>query len=744
MVPKTTKGSRISRRGATVDSVPQPDGSRRQKSTSKKNGAKNLVVVESPAKAKTISRILGDEYNITASLGHVRDLPKGKLGIDVDNQFTPSYAVMKSRASVVRELKKLGKEAPFIYLATDPDREGEAISWHLVNAAGWNTDSKVLRRIVFHEITEMAIKEAFEHPRDLDQNLINSQQARRILDRLVGYQLSPLLWKKVQRGLSAGRVQSVALKLVVDRERDIEAFNPREYWTIEARLSQNSTDFTATLHSQKGEKGRIAIPTGTRAEAIEKNLEGAFYKVEKIKAEQTKRRPSPPFTTSTLQQEAWRKLRFSARKTMMVAQQLYEGLPLIDKGSTGLITYMRTDSTSISVSAVAETRKFINEKFGENYLPKEPRVYKTKSKRAQEAHEAIRPTSIYRTPEDVANSLTKDQHRIYELIWRRLVASQMADAIYASTTVDIEATCPKSDDIYAFRATGSQPKFLGFVTLYQESKDEAPEDGATSPLPKMDAGDILGFLGLDPKQHFTKPPPRYTEASLVKFLEEGGIGRPSTYAPILSTLVDRNYVLKDQGRLKPTMLGIQVSDLLTEFFPSVMDMNFTAHMEDELDDIANGERQWVPMLETFYFPFKETLDEAQEKMPRVKVEEPTDELCTQCNSPMVIKTGRFGRFMACSTFPECRNTKPILKRTGVLCPKCKGDLVERRSKGKKRLFYGCATYPNCTFSIVQRPLTAPCPECEGLMVTKGRNGASCTVCAWQGEPEQNNSDENEV
>ena len=708
---------------------------RKQGTASRKNGAKNLVVVESPAKAKTIGRILGKEYNIAASLGHVRDLPKGKLGIDIDHGFVPSYSVMKSKASVVKRLKELGKDATSIYLATDPDREGEAISWHLVNAAEWDRDSKNLHRVVFHEITEKAIKEAFKRPRELDRNLINAQQARRLLDRLVGYELSPLLWKKVQRGLSAGRVQSVALRLVVDREREIEAFVPREYWTIEATLARDSTGFIATLHSLKGERKRIEIPNEEQAKDLEKDLHNATYRVVEVKTEEKKRRPSPPFTTSTLQQEAWRKLRFSAKKTMMLAQQLYEGLSLGNQGSVGLITYMRTDSTSLATSAVGEARSYISTRFGKEYLPKEARVYKTKTRGAQEAHEAIRPTSVERTPDSLKGDLNRDQLRLYDLIWRRMLASQMADAIYNATTVNVEAPSARSKTTYIFRATGSQPKFLGFVVLYIEGEDEGSEDEA-APLPKLAAGDPLACLGLDAKQHFTQPPPRYTEASLVKLLEEKGIGRPSTYAPTLSTLVDRNYVLKEQGRLKPTILGTQVSDLLTQFFPNVMDVSFTAHMEDELDEIARGERQWVPMLESFYFPFKRTLDEAQINMPRVKVEEPTDEVCDECGSPMVIKTGRFGRFMACSTFPDCRSTKPILKRTGVECPKCGGDLVERRSRGKGRTFYGCANYPTCNFSVVQRPLPGPCPECGGLMVSKGRSRGACTVCSWQGEPSE--------
>ena len=706
---------------------------KKKKASVSKNGAKNLVVVESPAKARTISRILGRDYTIAASKGHVRDLPKGNLGIDVENGFVPSYAVMRTKSSVVKELKALGKNAEAIYLATDPDREGEAISWHLVNATGWDKEPKQLRRVVFHEITEPAIKEAFEHSRDLDQDLINAQQARRILDRLVGYQLSPLLWKKVQRGLSAGRVQSVALRLVVEREREVEAFVPREYWSIEAALAKEGEKFGATLHSLKGERKKLEIPDEAHARQIERELAGASYSVAKAKTDEKRRRPAPPFTTSTLQQEAGRKLRFPAKKTMVLAQQLYEGLPVGNQGPVGLITYMRTDSTSLAGSAVEEARQYIGERFGKEYLPKDSRAFRTRSKGAQEAHEAIRPTSVQRSPESLKSHLNGDQMRLYDLIWRRMLACQMADYIYDATTVDVEASKSDAQAAYILRATGVRAKFMGFVVLYQEGQDDAnAEEGG--PLPSLAVGDALQCLGLESKQHFTQPPPRYTEASLVKMLEEKGIGRPSTYAPILSTLVDRNYVTKERNRLQPTVLGTAVSDLLTSFFPNVMDVDFTAHMEDELDDIARGERAWVPMLESFYGPFKQTLDEAQEKMPRVKVEEPTDEVCEECASPMVIKTGRFGRFMACSTFPDCRNTKPILKRTGVECPKCAGDIVERRSKAKGRLFYGCSNYPACDFSVVQRPLPEPCPECGGLMVSRGRNEGRCTKCAWEGEP----------
>ena len=745
------------------------------KSRSRKKSSK-LVVVESPTKARTIGKILGSEYNITASMGHVRDLPKGKLGIDVEHEFAPTYAVPKDKSSTLKEIRQLGKNATSIYLATDPDREGEAISWHLAKALKWDLDSPALQRVVFHEITPGAVQEAFNHTRPLDLDLVNAQQARRILDRLVGYELSPLLWKKVQRGLSAGRVQSVALRQIVDREKEIKAFQPVEYWTMEANLAKDARTFSALLHSVEGERRKIQLPAEAVVREIESNLKGATYAVTSVKTKERRRRPSPPFTTSTLQQEAGRKLRFTARRTMIVAQQLYEGVNLGREGSAGLITYMRTDSTSLASSAIGEARKYIVEEYGKRYLPKGARIYKTRSKGAQEAHEAIRPTSIFRTPESLKSRLKPEQLRLYTLIWRRTLASQMADTIYDATSADIRAA--GAGKAYKFRATGARTKFLGFATLYKEGKDDDPqEDG--KPLPKLAKDDVLDFKKLESKQHFTQPPPRYTEATLVKLLEEKGIGRPSTYAPTLGTLTDRNYVTREKSRLVPTALGISVSDLLTQFFPDVMDVAFTANMEDSLDEIARGERQWVPMLENFYAPFKKTLEEARDKMPRVRVEEPTDEVCEKCGSPMVIKTGRYGRFMACSGFPECRNTREIgangaapaqdettdevcekcsspmviktsrygrfmgcssfpkcryIKpmKTGAKCPRCDGDLLERG--GRRGPFYGCSNYPKCRFIVNKRPLPEPCPECEGLMVVGKDNVHTCTRCAWKGEP----------
>ena len=769
----------------------------RVKKASTEDGAKNLVVVESPAKARTIERILGKNFVVKASQGHVRDLPKGELGVNVQEGFAPSYSLLENKRRLVQEIKGLGAGASSIYLATDPDREGEAISWHLVKAAGWDKGNTPLHRVVFHEITQEAVKAAFDKPRGIDMELVNAQQARRILDRLVGYQISPLLWRKVQRGLSAGRVQSVALNIVVVREREIERFVPREYWTIEAQLqkvgrakSDRGEPFTAVLQSLKGRKGKLNMPNEAEASQIEGDLQGADYTVAQVKKREVKQSPSAPFITSTLQQEAWRKLRFSAKRTMVAAQQLYEGLATGDEGSVGLITYMRTDSTHVAPAAIQEAREYILQKFGEEYLPHQARIFRKKAKAAQEAHEAVRPTSIHREPPAIKPYLSRDQFKLYELIWRRILASQMAEARSDATTADVEAQCQGKSTVYIFRANGSVLKFLGFRALYMESKDDSPEEESKGPLPGLSSGDKLDCLKVESNQHFTQPPPRYTEASLIKTLEENGIGRPSTYAPTISTILERHYVQKEEGKLSPTTLGKTVCDLLTQYFTDIMDTGFTANMEDELDEVAKGKRQWVPMLEDFYGPFQKSLEAATKSMPRVKVEEPTDEVCEKCGHPMVIKTGRFGRFLACSNFPRCKNTRqprpegsaqrdngkeareeqpseatdevcekcgypmaiktgrfgrflacsnyPTCKNTmplkiGVSCPKCGGDLVQRLGRRMGRVFYGCSRYPDCDFIVNQRPAADPCPECGGMMVSGARDGVRCTVCAWKGD-----------
>ena len=684
--------------------------------------ARKLVIVESPAKARTVSRMLGKSYSVKASIGHVRDLTKWRLGVDVKEGFSPRYEVPKEKRAVVREITEAAKKASSVYLATDPDREGEAISWHLVQAAKLNS----AKRVVFHEVTNEAVAEAFRHPRDIDMDLVYSQQARRILDRLVGYKLSPFLWRKVRRGLSAGRVQSVALRMIVDREREIESFVPQEYWSIDAKLEKAATkeSFVASLVGLASGK-KIKIGSEQDANKLCTELKNASYAVSQVQKKDAFRQPSPPFTTSTLQQEGWRKLHFTAKHTMAVAQQLYEGLSIGEEGSVGLITYMRTDSVRVAPSALNETRAFIKEKYGDKFLPPKPRIFTKKAKGAQEAHEAIRPTSVRREPASIKHHLTRDQFRLYELIWKRMVASQMSPTILDTTSIDIEARDGKS---YLLRAKSSVVKFPGFAILYSEGKDEAEDEKAESPLPELVKGESLNLLGLSPEQHFTQPPPRYSEATLVKALEERGIGRPSTYAPTLSTIQDRSYVERIDGRFHPLELGFVVTDILIEHFPDVVDLGFTAQMEEELDQIAQGERGWVPFLQDFYDPFEKTLKAADERMERVKVaEETTDEICSVCGRPMVIKWGRYGKFLSCSGYPECKNSKPFLVKTGVKCPKCGGEVVQKQSK-KKRFFYGCANYPDCDFITSYKPISQPCPECGGLLVMRGKKRAKCLKC----------------
>lgn len=690
---------------------------------------KKLVIVESPAKARTISKMLGSSYSVKASVGHVRDLPKKSLGVDVKRGFTPKYEVPHEKRAIIKEIKESAKGATAIFLATDPDREGEAISWHLVQAA--KLDSMPVKRVVFHELTGEAVAEAFRHPKDIDMDMVYAQQARRILDRLVGYKISPLLGQKVRRGLSAGRVQSVALRMIVDREREIESFIPQEYWSIDAQLEKVVTTegFTATLiRSVDGKK--IDIGSGEEAERIVFQLKHASYTVAQVRKKDVARQPAPPFTTSTLQQEGWRKLRLSAKRTMALAQQLYEGLSIGKEGSVGLITYMRTDSVRVAPTALEETRTYIRGKYGAEFMPTRPRIFSKKAKGAQEAHEAIRPTSIGREPEAIKGYLTRDQFRLYELIWKRMVSSQMSPTILDTTAVDIEALGEKSQKPYLLRATSSTMKFPGFTILYSEGKDEAEVEKEKSPLPELAGDEPLKLLGLLPEQHFTQPPHRYTAATLVKSLEEKGIGRPSTYAPTIATVQDRGYVEQDSGRFYPTELGLLVSDILCQHFPNIVDFGFTAQMEKGLDQIAQGEREWVPFLKEFYDPFEKTLQAAKENMERVKVaDEPTDEICTLCGRPMVIKVGRYGRFIACSGYPECRSTKPLLVKIGVSCPKCSSELVVRQSR-KKRTFYGCSGYPNCDFTSGGRPISQPCPECGGLLVMRGKTMARCTKCEF--------------
>ena len=749
---KKAAGKTIVKKTTAKKKPTKAKGSKTKSSTVKlpSSAGKSLVIVESPAKARTVGQILGGKYVVTASQGHVRDLPKSKIGVDVDQDFEPSYVIMKDKQSLLTQIKKAGNEAKEVFLATDPDREGEAISWHLQNAANWGDLKVAPKRVVFHEITKEAVEEAFKTPREIDMQLVNAQQARRILDRLVGYQISPLLWRRVQRGTSAGRVQSVSLRMVVDREREIEAFIPVESWTIDNLLRKVGTDdieknhFSATLYSMKGERRRISISKEEEARRYESELANADYKVADVQKRDRRQRPSAPFTTSTMQQEAGRKLRFTAQRTMAVAQQLYEGLSVGDGGPVGLITYMRTDSTQVAESALAEVRSYIQERYGKDHVPAKPKIYTKASKGAQEAHEAVRPTSILRDPVSLKDYLSADQLSLYTLIWSRMLASQMEDARSEATTLGIDAVCKGAGITYNFRASGSVLKFAGFRTVYLEGRDDTNDSDDKNSLPLLSEGDLLNCSNLEANQHFTEPPPRFTEATLIKVMEEKGIGRPSTYAPTISTLVDRMYVERERNRLTPTKLGITVTDLLTEYFTNIMDLDFTAKMEEELDDVSRGEREWIPMLGEFYGPFQQALGDADEKMPKIRMDEETDEVCDcagsdkcehgeLCGNPMVIKTGRFGRFMACTGFPECRKTKPILKTVGVSCPKpdCGGEIVERRARGRGRSFFGCSNYPNCDLILNQRPLMTPCPECNGLMVQKNRTTVSCTVCTWQ-------------
>jgi DNA topoisomerase-1 len=693
--------------------------------------SKKLVIVESPAKAKTLGKILGKSYSLKASLGHVRDLPRGQMGVDIENGFTPKYVVPKAKTKLVNELKQAAQGASAIYLATDPDREGEAIAWHLAEVA--RTDKQNYYRVVFREITEEAVKSAFQNPRDIDMQLVDAQQARRILDRLVGYNISPLLWKKVRKRLSAGRVQSVAVRIIVDREREIQAFVPEEYWTIEAELSKkkDKTSFRATLIGLVDGK-KLDIHTQEEADEVKSILEQSAYDVLKVSTRKATRQPSPPFTTSTLQQEAWRKLRFTAKQTMAVAQQLYEGLPVGSEGNVGLITYMRTDSTRVAGSAIGETVAFIREKYGPKFLPPRPRTFTARARGAQEAHEAIRPTRTRREPALIKKYLNASQFRLYDLIWKRMVASQMAAALFDNTTVDIEA---KNHRDHLLRTAASVNTFPGFMTLYSESRDEAEDENGKKSLPPMKKGDELKLLGIFPEQRFTQPPPRYTEATLVKTLEQNGIGRPSTYAPTISTIQDREYVSKLKGVFQPTELGMAVNDLLVQHFPDIINVKFTADMEGELDDIASKERDWLSVIQDFYTPFDKDLQKALQTAEKVKLaDEETGDPCPKCGKPLVVKTGRFGKFIACSGYPECKYTQSFQIKVGANCPKCGKEIVQRVSK-KKRTFYGCSGYPDCDFITNFRPLPQPCPQCGKLLTQHGRQ-AWCTECGYKGKAPQ--------
>ncbi|MDI3507938.1 MAG: topoisomerase [Clostridiales bacterium] len=681
--------------------------------------ANNLVIVESPAKAKTISKFLGRGYKVEASMGHVRDLPKSQMGIDIEHGFEPKYITIRGKGEIVDKLKKQAKAVDRVLLATDPDREGEAISWHLAQLLDIDMDKAC--RIEFHEITKNAIKDALKHARPIDKNLVDAQQARRVLDRLVGYSISPLLWRKIRKGLSAGRVQSVALRLICDRQQEIDNFVPQEYWTLTALLASDKGETLEARFYGKGVK-KQELKDKESVDAVIKDINGSDFIVQKIEKGQRKRKASAPFVTSTLQQEAARKLGFTAKKTMAVAQQLYEGVELGKEGMVGLITYMRTDSVRVSQEAQREARNYIAERFGDNYVPDKPNEFRNR-KGTQDAHEAIRPTYINYTPDYVKSFLPRDQYRLYELIYNRFIASQMSDAVYDTISVTIKA------GDYIFKASGSTLIFPGHLALYMEGQDDDNDDKEQK-LPPLEEGQRLILKKWVPEQHFTQPPPLYTEASLVKALEEKGIGRPSTYAPIISTIVERGYVVREKRTLKPTELGMLVNDMLKEHFPDIVDVSFTAQMEQMLDDVEEGQKDWHNVISEFYFPFKSVLDKADQSIEKVDVpDEQSDVICEKCGRRMVIKQGRYGKFLACPGFPECRNTKPLLEELKVTCPKCGGHIQVKRSK-RGRKFYGCENYPQCDFVSWDEPTGELCPECGYPVVIKySKNGRKYTRCS---------------
>lgn len=681
-----------------------------------------LVIVESPAKAKTIQKYLGAGYEVMASMGHIRDLPKSLLGVDVDNGFKLRYVDIAGKSALIRELKNKAAASDGIILATDPDREGEAISWHLAQLL--NVDLQQKNRVTFTEITKNGVAQGMAAPRSVDMDLVNAQQARRALDRLVGYRISPFLWKKIRKGLSAGRVQSAAVRIIVDREEEIRAFVSEEYWTIDAKLSAAAKGKPFTAHLYKHGKNKLTLRNNEQTEATLAAIRPETFTVASVKYGERKISPAPPFTTSTMQQEASRKLGFSSKRTMKAAQELYEGVELGDKGSMGLITYMRTDSLRISEDARREGNAYITARYGAHYLPEKPRYYKTK-KSAQDAHEAIRPSSPSLTPEDVKPFLTGDQYKLYSLIWSRFIASLMANGVQDTCQAEIAA------GDYRFKASGYSVRFDGYTVLYVEGKDE--EDEENSALPPLAEGDVLTLRDLQSAQHFTQPPARYTEATLIKSLEENGIGRPSTYAPTISTILTREYIERDGKSLKPTALGEVTTQLMKDRFPEIVDTEFTAHMEHQLDTVEAGETDWVQILDDFYKGFSETLKKAEESLSgeRIKVpEEESDELCEKCGRRMVIKTGRFGKFLACPGYPDCKNTKPLLDKTAGKCPKCGGTIIAKKSK-RGRKFFGCEHYPTCDFVTWNEPTAHVCPQCgKTLFRRKGRGGG--VACLTEG------------
>ena len=702
----------------------------------KSGNGKPLVIVESPAKARTIGKFLGDGYQVLASVGHVRDLLKSQLSVDVDNDFAPKYRVPNEKKELVAEITATAERSKKIYLATDPDREGESIAWHVMDSA--QIEPEKVERVVFHEITKEAIDAAFARTREIDMDLVDAQQARRILDRLVGYGVSPILWAKVKGRLSAGRVQSVALRLIVEREREIQAFVPVEYWKISALFEADDTKKQYKARLIKVNKADPNLTDEATTLALLKKLEKASYQLDSIDRSTKSIRPGAPFITNTLQQEASTRLGFLTKKTMAVAQQLYEGIDLGGGEETGLITYMRTDSVHVSAQSVQEAREYIANKYGDSYVPEKPPVYRTRAASAQEAHEAIRPTSVKRTPESVKNHLTADQYRLYKLIWQRFIASQMTPALIETITADIAGNIEK--DTCLFRATGNKTIFPGYRAVYSAIRGEdekEDEDQTELPLESLVIGQMQRLLELNPSQHFTEPPPRFTEASLIQVLEENKIGRPSTYSAIITTIQVRGYVTRESKRLVPTEIGFLVNDLVVEYFPSIVDIEFTSSMEDKLDEIAQGETPWVEVIRDFYAPFKESLEHAKDNMPKTQVKPETiGRACPECGGDLVLRTGRFGRFISCSTFPKCKYTEPWLEKIGVTCPEChQGDVVEKRSK-RGRLFYGCSRYPECNYVSWDKPLARACPKCGGKLTTKNDKQAYCSDCHSRFELEE--------
>lgn len=674
---------------------------------------KYLVIVESPAKAKTIEKYLGRNYKVVASVGHIRDLPKSKMGIDIENNYEPHYISIRGKGDVIKSLKAAAKKAEKVYLAADPDREGEAIAWHLAYLLG--LDLKDKNRVVFNEITKEAVKAAFKEPRTINVDLVDAQQARRILDRLVGYSISPILWRKVKKGLSAGRVQSVALKMIIDRENEIREFKPEEYWSIDGNFQKGRKKFKANFWGVDGKKKKL--PNAEAVKEITSRIDGKDYDVTKVEKKERKRNPALPFTTSSLQQEAARKLNFRTRKTMMVAQQLYEGIALGKQGTVGLITYMRTDSTRIADSAKAEAAEFIEKTYGDEFSAHGGRKAKN-TQGAQDAHEAVRPSSVLRTPDEMKKYLDKDQLKLYTLIWSRFVASQMTPAILDTMKVTLQ------QNGVTFIANGSKVKFKGFMQVYVEGRDDGKEDKENI-LPELVEGDVVKSVDIEPKQHFTQPPARFSEATLIRTLEENGVGRPSTYAPTLETIQRRYYVKLTNKRFEPTELGEIVNSLVSEFFPQIVDTHFTATMETDLDKVGEGQEKWVEVVDRFYKPFEKELTNAEEKIEKIQIkDEPAGFDCELCGHPMVIKLGRYGKFYACSNFPDCRNTKAIVKEIGVTCPVChEGQVIERKSK-KNRIFYGCSRYPECDFTSWDKPVGRPCPKCGQYLVEKKLKAAN--------------------